>query len=603
MEQKFIRQPVILTFRGPLLTAGQSFAAWGLDVPFYRDWNNNLAIPGSLIRGKLRQSLTLIKTPDSQIKKWLGKKSSDEAASGGDAFKPIRGILKISDFILRNNCRSGDTTPRTRIRTDVFRKTVETGALLNIETPMLAGETSQWRGEVEFFSDEDKIPEWLDQLKKAFCFISSLGAEKTIGFGRLEQVDFDVTVKTGPGCCCISHIPEPLGVRLSLRPLEPFMIGGIRKTENIVISEDTIPGSTLKGAMAAGLNRMSGNMDLNLPITSENKNVMELYPNLAAYFTDLEFRHGLPSADKFTRPRAIPLSGAIYGSRFRDLAFESDDETLYADGTDPVCFQIDWKHPPADLPEIYQKPATSFHAVTRTAIEGKILRADESKLYSFYMIKPGNDDGPVFWNSEIRFPDETDTETRKQLTHEINEAIPLAFRYIGKRQSIMSVETEVISHAAADIPDGGIVSLTLQTPALMIDPATMKTEDEAIFDDTDKLYRAYAGYWESVFAGSAVLKRHYSAQELRGGFLGMRYIHNRYQPFYLTSAGSTFVFSINDKKKSRETLEKITAKNLPLPQWAQEQFSRNNTALWKNCPFPPENGFGEIAYQFKGGKV
>ena len=34
---------------------------------------------------------------------------------------------------------------------------------------------------------------------------------------------------------------------------------------------------------------------------------------------------------------------------------------------------------------------------------------------------------------------------------------------------------------------------------------------------------------------------------------------------------------------------------LPLPKWALAEYGQYNRALWENCPFVPENGYGEIA--------
>ena len=67
----------------------------------------------------------------------------------------------------------------------------------------------------------------------------------------------------------------------------------------------------------------------------------------------------------------------------------------------------------------------------------------------------------------------------------------------------------------------------------------------------------------------------------------------------LTTAGSVFVLR---PRPSRETDACLTvrewlATGLPLPAWAEARYARNDQAgdHWTNCPYLPENGYGQVA--------
>lgn len=592
---EIVKLPVNLTLAGPILTAGSTFSRWGLDSVFYRDWRQNYALPGSLVRGKLREAMrTLISLTSSSlltVEQWFGS-ASGERQNLAESYAPRRGLLKVSDFIfthrtsspLYNNCI------RTRIRIEPERLVVEPGALLALESPFAPGGHYQWEGSIEFLIDSERRDACLEQIKQAFHFITAIGANKTIGFGRLMKVAFGEpkVVKLSPRAD-EQETQVPLGLNLALKPKEPLMIGGIRRKENIFESEKIIPGAVLKGALAVGLNRIAGNADLNRIIDGKNDPVVELFSCLAKHFAGLRFLHAIPSENKSDRKETIPLSMASYDGKCEDVAFKTSEEDIWAKGTTPVSFRVDWKDLPNNLPDRYKFPNIEYHQVTRTAIDNDLLKADEGQLYSFRMIKPNEG---ISWLTQVQFPETASQEEKQTLSAELRQALPLALRYIGKRQSLVSLSVAPYYNQKMTFSaqNGVSFAITLQTPAIMVDPNEMAKTSQTIFDDRKILNTLYADYWGELLGSCAVLERIFASQELQGGYLGMRFMKNAYRPFYLTSAGSTFVFSVRDKEVWKK-VDLLCKNGLPLPDWAKKTYAE---PIWKNCPFIPQNGYGEI---------
>ena len=600
--------PVTLTVVAPVFTAGDTFSRWGLDTAFYRNWLDQYAIPGSLVRGKLKEAAMECKEIDGEwnlsIKEFFGdicREQTDKA----DSYVPLRGCLKVADFVLaESQLAEVRETLRTRIRINPERGTVDRGALVLFEEPFRPGTDTRWEGKIEFFCPEGDLDGIADQLKKAFLFVATIGAEKTVGFGRLKKVEFGKKTRTSP----TAVEPEngsPEVLQLSLAPEEPLMIGGVRHTTNLFKSEKFIPGSALKGAMAVGLNRTCVNAISSAEISEDNGPVQRRFPMVAKWFEKLTFARAVPCLEQFVRAETPPLSGVFYGDRYEDIAF-SDEEEIYCKDLSPVEFQVDWKSPsPENLPVKYKIPDLEYHPATRTAIDEYTRRSKESQLYTFHMIKPsiagekGQDGKPrqVYWNALIRFPEGLgDGEERRSLAAELKSAIPVAIRYVGKRQC--AVKPEVSCDTASnpvDQKDADKFAVVLQTPAIMVDPAAFLGGSAGLSNLRSKIREFYNGYWNGVFGESARMSTFFAKQELRGGYQGMRFMKNNYRPFYLTSEGSTFVFQIVDSGNAWKKIDAIRNYGLKLPPWAVERYGRQ---AWKKCPYVPENGYGEVAVHF-----
>ena len=54
-----------------------------------------------------------------------------------------------------------------------------------------------------------------------------------------------------------------------------------------------------------------------------------------------------------------------------------------------------------------------------------------------------------------------------------------------------------------------------------------------------------------------------------------------------------------DEENARKYLTRWINQGLGLPAWATAEYSQYGKPMWKNCPFMPENGYGEIAVNLK----
>ena len=157
--------------------------------------------------------------------------------------------------------------------------------------------------------------------------------------------------------------------------------------------------------------------------------------------------------------------------------------------------------------------------------------------------------------------------------------------------------------------------VTLATDALLLDIEQLAGAGQT------ELRQAYEIAWKEIgkWALEAVRKcgpkpcespirlQHYFSQEK---LVGGDYLHRRfrgadetYAPYLITGAGSVFVLSSkpDDADAVKDLFYNLLRSGLPLRKWAQDKFKRNGKSgehhsggYWENCPFIPQNGYGEI---------
>ncbi|MFQ5633342.1 MAG: hypothetical protein ACE5I1_31640, partial [bacterium] len=182
----------------------------------------------------------------------------------------------------------------------------------------------------------------------------------------------------------------------------------------------------------------------------------------------------------------------------------------------------------------------------------------------------------------------------KQLQNELILALNSGWRYIGKRDARFIVKAqdqppvmaknmhtngECVEHKAIVLP---------QTDALLFDGK--KRAGQLDID----LFDVYAKYWADITEKSCKLSDFFARQKMVGGYLSRRYAAgDTYYPYILTEAGSVFVLEIEEAYKAKTILTEIRKYGLPLPDEILGTLKDKN-ASWAQCPFVPENGFGEI---------
>lgn len=589
----YFKMEISLKIQSPFLCSATGPGSWGIDLSFNRNHEGKLSIPKSHIKGKLREAwneLQQTETLSIDINHWLGKSSGDDAGN----YAPHRGLMIFSDFICLDK---QDFSQTHRIRIEKTSGTAGEGALITVEVPHLSGKTTKWSGEIAFPAvDQTEGERVKEHILTGLKWITALGAEKGVGYGRLMEVECESFCQEESK----AHMISPAdAIGLAITMLDPLMIGGVRIKDNYLKSETILTGSVIKGALAQSIRRRL-NLNGNQEINESTPGITEAgISNLARHFEHLRITHAFPSRQSLVRPVKQPLS-LVKAKGLHDIAL-SEKPRLINDKA--PAFAIDWKDS-SDVDFAYGWAHPKTLARTRTAIETVTRRAEEEKLYTFEYICPVDDQNKeIIWLSNIYLPDNLDKDEHEQLSDEICFVVHNWFDYIGKRDSRIKTARVSSGHWPSavrklDISRDKIIVLTLQSDALILDPWELKEEDK------DSFFEAYKKFWNDISDNALELKHFFAAQKLRGGYLGRRFridkkycpINEKYYPFFLTSAGSVFVLKIKDQPKAAKLGKTWRHYGLPIPDWAFERYDRSSGGRldWRKCPFTPENGFGEI---------
>lgn len=612
----FFESDLELTVAGPLLCSATGVSTWGVDAMFQRDHQGRCIIPGSHVKGKLREAWRELKETGGlavDIERCLGRESAD-----GD-YLPHRAEIVFSDFTY-----SGPAPPSFllhRIRMNPQSGTAEEGALLCIESPFRSGMPTKWRGSARFpapdLPDGQRLHE---ELLQGLRWITAIGAEKGVGFGRLLEVTSIALkheeAKVVPEPC--QTAPKVMG--LFIRAVDPILIGGVRMKDNYLESETILTGTVLKGALAQCLRRRLRlpPEDAIKPSEIMTKAGLDL---LGKHFEGLRFTHAFPSRSPARRPVQYPLSLTKTKSGIlRDVALSRDG--LLFERAAPQ-FRIDWKDASAvdseygwSSPEPFSRTRTKIHALTR--------RAEEEKLYTFQYIYPEKlekcsredesqeleagwpterfceewgEQPETVWMSNVFLPEGLSEQEYRTLAGELLFVVRKWLDCIGKRDGRINAlvcerQLPPATPCRSPVQDGTSI-ITLQSDALMLNPWTLADGESATVE------MAYRSFWDEVSAGTFELTRYFAAEKLVGGYLGRRFkVEGRYFPFLLTNAGSVFVLKATGKGDGDPELmlQQWLRNGLPTAAWALDKYGKTSEGRldWRKCPFTRENGFGEI---------
>lgn len=584
---------ITLEIKGPILCTAQGEAQYGVDAYFQKDWQGDYFIGKSHIKGKLRESWCQLKHyiqsfTDQDIMRYLGDKA--ETVNNN----PKRGILIFSDF---KPCVSTDVFQNHafhRIKVHSESGTVNEGALLIYETPFASGEVYQWRGEITAYIQPDEQKKLEQALIIGFKWITAIGANKGIGFGQVDKVTINTKTAALPDYA-VNKIDAPAEFGICIHLNEPLMIGGVRSSDILLKTETVISGAIIKGAIAAAINRRSGN-EINAPVDEKNTE----FPVLGKFFDKIRITHGFAAREDILplkRTVALPLSIVKFGKAYHD-ALDLDEIPL--DKGIPE-FRIDWKNDSAlDSYVGMHKPRTTL--TTRTAIESESRRSHENKLYTFQALCPEDESkNHLVWLSNVYLPvsSEFNDDTRRKLFTELKFIIENELNFLGKRNTSVHVSISekpynMFLEQNPALIDNKHIFLTLQTPALMLEPLRKHPET---------IGKRYKAYWEEISENSLTMTgdSFFASQTMQGGHLYFRYMkHARpeaYYPYYLTEQGSSFKLYVMEgqAEKAIKIINTWAREGLPVPEWAEKAYSNDTTPFgWRTCPFVPQNGFGEI---------
>ena len=590
-----------LKMRGPLLTTSSAPLGFGIDAPFARNAAGDHYLAGSLVKGRIKEAWQELVDSEAggswDWARWMGK---EPPQPGAEDWESERGLLQFSDFIFQpDGSGSLDEDLITyRIALDRETHSVRSGQNLMIQSPFVAGSEYWFEGRAwAIVSPAEAL--LLDRgLHQGLCFTPALGAETSVGFGVIADVEVAREAAWGNGTGWDSANASNWGVAFT--PEGPLCLAGKRIAENIFESEPDIAGGVIKGALAALLLRLHSATGADVS-TLPGMAPQSLYLDLCREFSKLRVLHAKPVLKGGRRrPQALPLSAIKVGkddqTRLKDAALTAALRPV--DGRAPA-FQIDWKGDDwgrAKRELALVPPARELRV--RTQIETGKRRALDQALFAYRMLAARARDGKggideYEWLTEFGF-DSIDGQKQALVKAQL---AALLGRYglpgVGKLKTRCQASRVAVERPVAAKKHEGVFIVTLQTPALLCDVAEI---GPGLSDSSE----IYANYWQEASQDSFELdrERFYAAQDLAGGgYLWRQFSAERmYRPYVLTRAGSTFVLKPTGRGNTEERLAIWRRSGLPVARKVREHFGLGGDASdWKHCPYVPENGFGEIA--------
>ncbi len=600
-----------LTLEGPILSHSTTAGSYGIDSPMYRNADGCYALPGSLIKGRLREAMAELRqkagevyNPD--IEELFGQQTGNREAELPD-IRPRRGRLQFDDFVSDTPDSQKDIT---RIKIDPDLGAVNHGMLQVMEAPWASRERAAFKGAVSFITSNEESGTLLEkQILIGLRWINGLGSNRSVGFGNLISVEID--------CKCTKNLlreetsaDEPTGsFDLVIIPLSPFCVARHCVAENIFESERIIPGNVIKGCLAEQWRKLVDQDSAKDVSKLDDPNRQELLSN----FDKIRFTHAFPApAASNTRPIVAPLSIVKVNKRLYDIAMHDNAIAITIDEFDDnndkklklrmaPAFQIDWKDF-SDTEQAFGWETPELSLTTelrvRTSIDSVKRKADEGKLFAQEMIVPKGFE----WYSSVDLDAIKDPDMRAKVAGQLQGLLAHGLRGLGKTKTRAKVKVihsykrvrPKFDSSVAPTKDG-VWIITLQTPAILCNPYEMNEQSRR-----EELCRSYKNAWADISDGSIEMSHYFAAQSLAGGF----YLHRRfrtddkstYYPFLLTNPGSVFVLKkVNDR--AQELINDWLKHGLPLPGWAKERYATQGSPGedWRFCPYIRQNGFGEIA--------
>ncbi len=591
------RYSIQLEIVAPFLSQSSNPGAYGFDTLQARDSEGKILLPGSLVTGRLREAweeLSDVVGDDCSFDQVPTKKDITSllgTAPEEGSFEPQRKQLFFSDFQCITEEKTKNAQVRSRIAVDQKRGAVAKGAHIMIEYPFLSGETLTFTGSVRFDAEnENRAKQIVDYLRCGLQWIPQFGAFSSTGFGELRKVSIDdgeiVEITKSHKCAGM----EILGASFAVifRPESPFCFAKRPAAGNIFMSRSDIPGGAIKGALAITLQRcLAQEKDFG------KKNELSLLQENLHF---IRFSHAFPSADEGKRPVQSPLSLVKAEQKLYDIA--CTQEPLLIDGS-PPAFQVDWKER-ADVDKEFGWPEIKTELRVRTAIDRTNKRHLEGSLFASELIVPAE----LSWLGHVD-GSQLNPPIREKVMKTLATLLSAGVAGLGKTKSFARcrlVEKEKVSPAQAtrffERIQENVLIITLQTSALLLDPKELNQAQL----QPGALKKAYTTVWDSLGCNLLRLKRFYARQSLSGGtYQSHRFQQgkeNAVRPFLLTEPGSVFVleYSQENRAKVKEKVAFWQQAGLPLADPVRNAWGFDDQQpLWQQCPFLPENGYGEIA--------
>jgi len=585
---------VTLKLEGPVLTQASAVGQFGVDAPIARTSKGLPYLPGTLLKGRLLEAWEELQEAagfafEPDFSGWLGEKSGNPENGGG--VEPRRGRLVFGDLVHDRNVEGGR---RYRIEIDPKRGAAREGAYQIIESPFASGEEVTFGGSIQYLArDEEEAKRIQQYVEVGLRWVGSLGAQRTIGCGRLKEVNVE-RLRDALGIAEPAVGEELLGVCLEMQ--SPFCVARRRPNDTLFESEEVIPGGVIKGALARTWRAMLG-LDEGEVTTGMDAG----RPKLCEHFHRIRFTHFFPSGNG-VRPVVAPLSlvktaAADPERRFLDVI---EHRTAAVICGEAPAFAVDWKNEDGGaIRKRFGWPEVARELRVRTAINKAKRRAMEEQLFAYETVVPG----ALEWLGYVDLGGVAPASDRMQVEEDLRSVLASPIRGLGKTKAFAKAafvpEQQLRTNPVRLDPVAGCWAITLQTPAILCDPDSLQHEPGNVTSGQDRLWAAYSEAWEKLSEGWLTLENFFAGQSLAGGY----YLHKRfrgggaYAPWLLTDSGSVFLLRWVDEGKAKSLIGDWVKRGLPLPRWAEKRYGAGAAVgeLWKCCPYIRENGYGEIA--------
>ena len=606
-----------LAVKGPFMSRSSGMGGYGVDAVALRDRKGFPLLPGSQVRGRIREAIAELFPHDQDdfINRQFGP-AVDREAIGESGLRPH--AWYFGDFVASGFQQS---TPYdnllTRISIDENTGSTKRGAMLVAECSVPAGEQATFAGLVTLIcSSRDELDEHLKRLTAAARWIPSVGSFRNVGFGRVagaEAVVVEVRDWQGNPSSSASQSSWLSGASvkifrprtpsgnthastrlLSIRMEEPFCVGGQRRDRNVYRSLTHLPGSVLKGAVAYQLQRILG-LSHRQPLADAAH--PGAWTAICDHFCNVRFLTAFPAkCGAADRPLVDPLSlfksvsNVVSDASFQDRPFL----VKAAERSVAPEFSIDWK--PGNIEGWTSGRIEPFLELRlHTAIEPGARRARDEHLFAHQLVHSESSDGTtnIQFLGRISLGPDIPAADQAKIWDELESLFEMAVFRIGKTKARARFQLSDLTpdpqRVSSTTPHSNRWVIVLQSPTLILDPRQVHDEWSKGLDNSAILY---AEYFATESSSSLKLVNHFRDESLHGGFLSYRSNPHDYCPFLVTEAGSVFVLEAEPGKETtaQKTVQSWLGRGLPLPAWA---IRKHGTGFSTN-PFLPSDGCGEI---------
>lgn len=573
MSEMRFELDIELTVKSPFLFQGLANALMGIDAAHLRDEDGRPLIPADQVRGVLKEAMEdiAVAAPKlvtaADIRRLFGAQSAEvEIGKEGSVEHdvPQRAELIFTDLVA--DCLAGAAGETTRVQIDDETGAVKTGHMQVIELVAPFGREVTFKGGLIAFLVPGDAKRQIEAMTAAFKTVASIGAFKSAGFGEITECSVTERKATALDIPVVDE--AKLQQCYLIKFDRPILVDATWVADNAISGAAIVPGAVLKGALAERLRRAgvdpggasklaqalsSMRISHAFPVTETEAPLLEPLPlSLVAVKSGDRFEFGDALKVPFGKGAMISGETALFSTDWKDGAF-GEAATLLG-------------HAKGDLP--IELPRT------HTAIGEQGIAEDQKLFTTIARSTRGRK-----WM--VNVDGGTDSLEYRQLTALLLEGLD----GIGRTGAHATIEPCVRTdpppqpRCVKDKPDQFVI--VLRTPAMMTDPCAggdAKTQ--------------YERYFESI-CPDATLKNFYAAQRLAGRYLATRrrVYGATYYPFVLSEPGSTFLLEAKPGMTAalNRGLQMLMRTGLPVVA-----LTGAAPLSWRNCPFMPENGFGEI---------